>query len=60
MYHRLSQYAEDTVLVYADPTELSDTPALHLHYCLDCGFEFTTDDGDHCPACGSDEVQRER
>jgi rubrerythrin len=26
------------------------------YYCLECGFEFTSTDAEHCPACGSDEI----
>lgn len=52
--------SEDTVLVYADPYELSDTPSLHIYYCRDCGFEFTSSDVDSCLVCGSDSINRER
>lgn len=57
MYRR--SFNDDTTLVYADPTQLSDTPSLHTYWCGDCGLEFTADDGEHCPVCQSNDVHRE-
>lgn len=53
--------AEDRVLVYAEAeSSLSDFTSLRKYVCLDCYFEFTSSDGEQCPACGSSEVYRER
>ncbi len=57
----MRNHDDNTHVVYSDSRayDFHDTPSLRRYYCGECGFEFTAEDGDHCPACGSDYVVRE-
>jgi rubrerythrin len=50
-------YDNDYTLVLDEHDSHSDLNITD-YYCLECGFEFASTSGDHCPACDSTDILR--